>query len=253
VRSVSSLALVVLAAACGEGGSPGPRSVPPVLQEVTIEVGASDVPAYYRAPDRAGLVAAVLYDHGAIVETLGADEAAAEGYDIRAFVDAIAAAGYAGLAPERPLGTFEEERAIVRTSIDWLRDQSIVDPERVFVIGFSKGGLLSFQVAVEDDSALRGLVLMSAAADAPAPDGWDDWATTGNLSALDVPVLATAGAREAYTPIGPRMQAFVDDMNALGKDVESHLDYAGADHPWFYEVRDEYWPDVVDWLDRKAE
>jgi dienelactone hydrolase len=250
VCAMPPVLLTVLVSACGGGGSqPEP---PKALEDVTISAGAIDVAAFYREPDGAGPSPAVLYDHGAIVESLGADGAAAQGYDVRDFVDAIALAGFVGLAPVRPEASFEDLRSIIRASIAWLGEKPAVDPDRIFVIGFSKGGLLSLQVAVEDDSALGGLVLMSAAAGAQSPDGWSDWATTENLSALDVPVLATAGALEADTEIGVGMQTFVDDMTALGKDVESHLDYAGADHHWFYEVRDEYWPDVVGWLDRHA-
>jgi dienelactone hydrolase len=210
------------------------------------------VQALYRDPRQGSGVAgpAVIYNHGKAIEDAGGwEQAVAGGYDLSDFVDALAEAGYVALAPVRPamVAAFGDWRAMIEGGIAYLEAQPTVEPGRVFMMGFSKGGLLSFQVAALDDSKLGGLMLMSPAPGA-GENGWAAWQTAENLGGITVPVLVTLGELERPMEIGTNVLAFVEAMRALGKEVESHTDYAGADHAWFRQVRDEYWRDVLAWL-----
>ena len=131
-----------------------------------------EIEALYRHPggDRRP---AVIYNHGKEVELKGYAAAAASGYDVADFVDQLARDGYVALAPLRPskVTRFSDWREMIVQGIAFLKAQPGVDPNRIYMIGFSKGGLLSLQVAIEEDRDLAGLILMS-----PSPgEGEHGW------------------------------------------------------------------------------
>jgi dienelactone hydrolase len=242
----------------GGGGGAGAAAVPAEEPEAAAEdtgltrvrytAAGAEVEAFYRHPG-GDLHPGVIYNHGREVEMLGYEGAAAEGYDVADFVNALADAGYAAIAPIRPAvdPEYDTLREMIVGGIDYLLDRPNVDPERIFMIGFSKGGLLSFQAAVESDDALAGLVLMSPSPGSPQ-DGWDVWATTSNFQRIDVPVFATVGGAETGD-IPHNVRAFVDAMQDLGKETAfREFDEPGAIHAWFHQVRDEYWLDILAWL-----
>lgn len=174
------------------------------------------------------------------------------GYDVAAFVNALADAGYVAVAPIRPneVSRFSEWQLIAQSGLEYLATQRGVDPSRRHVIGYSKGGLLTLQNVVGDDSKLASVVLMSAAP-GQGEWGWAPYATVDKLQAIDVPVLATLGEAETGD-IPANAQKLVNDLQALGKPAELKIfddPHQPATHQWFHEIRPEYWPDILAWLE----
>ena len=83
---------------------------------------------------------------------------------------------------------------------------------------------------------------------APAPGKNNRFVETlESLEALDIPLFVLRGKDEPNPTIVENVDALITKLNELGKSVQHKTDYPG-DHKWFYEVRPEYWADIVAFL-----
>lgn len=221
--------------------------------------------AYVGIPAGAGKHPAVVYSHGALVRRIGAQNAAAQGYDVREFVDALVAAGYAAIAPVtnavasqpsagsrkggREMNTaedflmgIEQGMRAAGAALAYLQGQAAVDPGRVGMIGFSEGGLVATWMA--GDPRLRAIVIMSPALMRSA--------TTRNIESATVnprfeenraPILVTMGSGDERTVMFAVRNFLIPRLRELNKPFQANTDYPGG-HDWFYTVRPEYWNDI---------
>ena len=250
---LGSLWIWAALAGCGGGGGDSASEATYVGSNWTTYTTPSGrtVDALLNRPVGSDVRPAVLFNHGLYVEENGYADAADDSdgdpkCDVNDYVTALAAAGYVAVAPIRPAGlTYEDLRELVRAGIDYLKGRSDVDSARIYLMGFSKGGFLSLQVAVENDSDLAGLILFS-----PSEGGgstpWSDWTTTPQLQEIDVPAFLSVGELESSSTRA-RLNAFVRDLEVLSKSIQYEI-VPGADHQWFYEVHSKHWTLVIGWL-----
>ncbi|MDB5756068.1 MAG: Dienelactone hydrolase [Massilia sp.] len=109
-----------------------------------------------------------------------------------------------------------------------LASDSRIDPQRIGVIGFSRGGIVALETAVEQ---FRGGIIDDnvrfAAHIAFYPGcGLRYWRTPSPLTGARI-MMALAG-KDDYVPPAPCL-AFADAMRAAGQDIEVHV-YADAYH-----------------------
>jgi len=191
-------------------------------------------------PAGPGPFAAVLYNHGGRGDALGGD--------LRGTCEALAAAGYVARAERRPAtmsltGHLED----VLAGLDALRSRQDVDADRVAMIGFSRGGLLTMQAALVRPDQIAVAILL-----APASGNGALEATLLDVSALVAPVHVFVSENDV----------FQDDHVGLAHAVESALSSAdktvvlriypphGKDgHTLFFKVQEPYWSDVLEVLD----
>jgi dienelactone hydrolase len=227
-------------------------SAPMTSEWLTLETELGGIDALFRHPAPSELRGAVIYNHGAIVESLGYEATAAEGYDVDDFVAAIADAGYAALAPMRG-SAYQLGDGVVGAAVDYLRSRDDVDGDRIFLIGFSKGGLVTFYHAAPLDN-LAGVVLMSPAIGTGSWSSESDMDSYLNglgidLEAIDARVMFTLGDADPSSIRTNVRDYLVPRLASLDVDVDLPDDYPG-DHRSFWVVRDEHWPDVVAFLNR---
>lgn len=124
----------------------------------------------------------------------------------------------------------------------YLKQRADVDFNRIGMIGFSKGGYMALEAASKMPE-LKAVVAMSPARP-KAPLGKDE------LAKIQAPVLVTLGKKELNDEIGQTtLHSVVEILRVLEKNVEFKCEYDG-DHQWFYRVRQEYWPDIIGFLNK---
>ena len=172
------------------------------------------------------------------------------GGDPKESVAALARAGYVALAPMRlqqnRLGT---EITQTRSALEYLRKPDRVDPQRVAVVGFSRGGLLALIAAVKS-TELRAAILMAPASGRGALDRALRRATPQMPPVLIL--VAENDTRQA-------------DHVALAQQTKQQLQRAGGSakvvlyppfgspssdgHRLFFSVRQSYWKDLLAFLE----
>ncbi len=225
---------------------------------VEFTTAAGDkVKALLAKPDGEGPFAAMVYNHGRIVRKLGYEESASRGYDVEAFVEKLAAAGYVAIAPIRdhletaaPKEVVSEGLAASNGAIDFLKGRPDVNAEKIGVMGFSEGGLITVWTALKRDD-LAAVVLMSPAVMRSAGNwSFKRAARKDYLNHITAPVFLTLGRDDDKRIKKNAFKRLIPRMESLGKDFSYRTDYPG-DHRWFWEPRDKYFKDILDFLNDK--
>ena len=198
------------------------------------------ISALFLHPAQGQKLPAVIYNHGKIIELVGYQGGLQKGYDVAEFVNALAHSGYAAIAPIRPANTGFNFGPIIRGTMRYLMQRPDVDPKRIGMIGFSKGGFMTLEAAGNIES-LKAVVTMSPAkGNAPTSEA--------QLGKIKAPLLVTLGKLEKNDEIGRATEStIVRVMQKLGKKIY-FIDTYNGDHQWFYKVRQEYWRDIIDFL-----
>ncbi len=204
--------------------------------ELTVESLGDD---FLCTPAGVGPFPGVAYNHGGLGDQIGGD--------LEGTCRGLAEAGYVAYSKKRrdtiPLDGHLDD---VRAGVDALVASQGVDTNRLAIVGFSRGGLLSLQAALEWPSEWNAVVLM-----APAPGNNSMDLTLQDVSALAAPVLIQVSENDLFQ--ADHVQIVEDvkaALDAAGKEYTSHLysPYGDDGHELFWEVQDPYWSDLLDFL-----
>lgn len=241
------------------------------IKRIKIQTTSGDtIDAIHGYPDIEGRHPAVIYNHGSSVRKFGYRDSVNRGYDVKDFVRALAKAGYVALAPLRkhkrlpsrkgPPGdvvfkmpseewtdAVEEGLRAISTSIGFLKKQPNVAVEKIGVIGFSEGGLITIFSAFEHND-LRAVVLIAPALGRSPIYRYST--AVRRIDEMHSPVFLLLGRSDIPGIIDRCTKLFIPSMKRAGKEIETRIDYPG-DHSWFHKVRSEYWKDIIRFLDRK--
>ena len=265
-RSLSSKVVIVcifalITALLPEGLEAGTKWV-----ELKTKDGKT-IQAIYGTPDSAGKHPAVIYNHGLIIRKMGYYEKARRGYDVKDFVEGLASNGFAAIAPIRETGRVEDLSAglpprtdisaeewteaieegldLVNSSMQFLKSQPDVAGDKIGVMGFSEGGLITFwsPILYKD---LKAVVIMS-----PGNMGSSSYRFRNALKKVDTitaPVFLTFGDSDSRKIRDNCFNHLIPKMERLGKTFEYKV-YNG-DHRWFQKVRKEYWDDIISFFNK---
>ncbi len=182
-----------------------------------------------------------LYNHGGLGTAIGGD--------LEGTCRALGQAGYVGHSEKRRETTsLEGHLDDVFSGLETLHSQAAVDPDRLSILGFSRGGLLALQAAIKRPEAFEAIVLM-----APAPGGDDELAldeAMAQVEAIQAPVLVLVAENDIHQADHVTLaQDLVAALEAAEKDVDFILypPFGDDGHELFFTVG-EYWPDVVAFL-----
>lgn len=212
---------------------------------VNFESDGRTLQGYLCLPEALGPLPAVIYNHGGLGNVIGgAPEETCQ---------AIARAGYVGFAPiRRKEIPIPGHLSDIQAAVNYVKQLDTVDKSRIGIIGFSRGGLLSFLAATEMPADFRAVVLMAPAP--PQPKVADSFYAKARL--IDAPVLLLVAENDtpSHNQEGQDHVALAkklrDSILQAGKQVRLILypPYGANGHRMFFEVG-EYWRDVQAFLE----
>lgn len=213
---------------------------------VKVAERAGERRALVCAPKGPPPFAAVVFNHGSVVDMMGWPGATQRGYRLDRVCETLAAEGYFVFAPIREnLGrgrSFQDYedayREIVLQAIDHVKALPEVDRSRIALAGFSMGGLVSFKVALER-SDLRAVALL-----APASGRGLLGEAAKSADRLSAPVLVMVEQSDD-APILRGVGILEQALGSRGKPLRLIRYNRGGGHELFYDVG--YW-----WDDLKA-
>ena len=205
---------------------------------VDYRVGHETGKALVCRPEGDGPFPAVIYNHGLIVDRAGYQNASERGYDLDGFCHALAKDGFLAFVPIRGTGVRNIPVHVeeVSRAIDYVKTLPEVDPSRIALMGFSRGGLLTLMVGVERQD-LKSLLIL-----APAPGRGHFAEAVELVPALNVPVLLLVEASDEDI-ILEDFALLKDALQANRKEARIIRYNQGGGHRLFWGV-DYYWKDV---------
>jgi len=190
-------------------------------------------------PAGSGPFSGVLYNHGGLGTLVGGD--------LEGTCRALAEAGYLAYSKKRretqPLVGHLDD---VADGIDALQSSEGVDPDSLAILGFSRGGLLALQAAIQWPELWSAIVLM-----APAPANDILSQTLESADQIAAPVLLQVSENDLFQADHVQLVADVEAaLEAAGKPYESILypPYGDDGHELFWEVQEPYWSDLLAFL-----
>ena len=227
------ITLAIASCAGGQGGE---------IATVVYRTGEPTLTGYLCKPAGPGPFPAVVYNHGGLGHIIGGAP--------RETCRALAASGFVGFAPirrqTRPLQGHLDD---VMAALGFVRGLDAVDPGRIGMIGFSRGGLLTLMVA-RSSTSLRAVVIMASALGRGHLD-----AELAEAEAVTAPVLILVaendtGSRRTMGQNLVRASRRIDRALRAAGRASRLIVYPphGEDgHAMFFEIG-AYWADVEKFL-----
>ncbi|MBQ27701.1 MAG: hypothetical protein CMH81_06130 [Nitrospiraceae bacterium] len=196
--------------------------------------------SYVCSPSGQGLFPGVLYNHGGLGTAIGGD--------LKGTCQALAEAGFLARSEKRPetvplVGHLDE----VLAGLDMLRSHAKIDPSRVGIMGFSRGGLLTLQAAIARPNDVHAILIL-----APASGRGGLRQALENALPISAPLSIHVSENDLLRANHVQLSRDVENaLREIGKDVELTIypPFGEDGHRLFFEVRDPYWSDVIAFLD----
>jgi dienelactone hydrolase len=233
------LVLCVLLGGCGtDSSATNPVAPSQTSSELIVESLADG--SYRCHPAGRGPFPGILYNHGGLGTAVGGD--------LEGVCRSFAEIGYVAWCQRRPNSiSLNGQLESVLEGFEALRAETNVDPNRLGILGFSRGGLLTLQAAISLGGAVRSIVLC-----APAPGNGTLERTLVDAALIQASVRIYVAENDQQINGGTvtdhvALSQMVEiSLKNAGKDVELTVypPYADDGHTLFFEVREPWWSDV---------
>ncbi len=196
--------------------------------------------SYVCSPPGQGLFPGVLYNHGGLGMAIGGD--------LKGTCQALAEAGFLARSEKRPetvplVGHLDA----VLAGLDMLRSHAKIDPSRIGIMGFSRGGLLTLQAAIARPDDVHAILVL-----APASGRGALHQALENAPSLSAPTSIYVSENDLLRANHVQLSRDVESsLRETGKEVELKIypPFGEDGHRLFFEVRGVYWEDIIAFLD----
>lgn len=198
---------------------------------------------YLCKPEGAGPSPAVIFNHGGSSDQIGGDP--------KGMCSSLKDEGFVGFSPIRTSSSsIEENLSNGKEALDYLKKLEYVDTNRIGIIGFSKGVLITYDTAVKSPENIKGMVLMAG----ELPDSYEDGFQ--NAKKLKSHILLLVSENDTPTKINgnKNMVSEVSEMKSelekagLKAEMIIYPPYSeGHGHTMFFEVGS-YFKDIVEFF-----
>ena len=211
-------------------------------KKIILDSGTYKLKGTLCLPKGVGPFAAVVYHHGGMGDRVGGAP--------KVTCNALSKAGFVGLSLiRRPTRSLQGHLDDAEAAVNYIKTRSKVDPDRVAVIGFSRGGLLAWQQAAQRTD-LSAVVIMAVAVNRQL--------SFSDAQRMNAPFLVLVAKNDTGSRLtkGKNTVDFsrrlVDALEQADRDVQFLIypSFRNDGHTLFFEVRSEYWSDVVGFLKR---
>ena len=232
------IALLLLIGLLG-GGAQGAQQESFLGKEVVYTKKVYTLKGYLSKPKGVGPFPAVIYNHGGLGNRIGGCPQETS--------EALAKAGYVGFSPiRRQTIPMEGHIDDVLDALEYVKELDYVDKNKIGIMGFSRGGYLTFiGGAIRRD--LKAIIIMAS-----APGRRDQEQFLPNAANKSAPVLLMVAENDRsqadHVTLMKQMKIFLENE---GKNVQFILypPYESDGHQMFFEIGP-YWEDVLRFLDR---
>jgi phospholipase/carboxylesterase len=146
--------------------------------------------------------------------------------------------GFGWLTNFKPEESVALHHRAVRRIINELTTEGTIDPQRVFLLGFSQAVGVNFRFAFTHPELVRGVIAICGGIPS-------DWESEGKYQAGALDVLYLAGERDQYYA-PERIRVFAQALERRARSVELHLFDAG------HEVPRSAYPVIEEWLRQRC-
>ncbi len=211
-------------------------------QEVIYATTPETLRGYLCRPSGAGPFPAVVYNHGGLGPVIGGAP--------QETCEALAAAGFVGFAPiRRQTHSMAGHLDDVQAGLDYLLGFDYVDRDRVAMIGFSRGGALTFMIAARGAPITAAVIMASAM---PPPQSGFTLRDAVNVS---IPVLLLVAENDTGSR-KTKGQNILEGMRYMSQALTEagnipklivYPSHKGGGHEMFFTIGT-YWIDVIEFL-----
>jgi len=209
------------------------------FEEVVYYEGEFELKGYLSKPQGYGLFPAVIYNHGGLGNKIGGPPEETS--------QTLAQDGFVGFSPiRRQTTSLDGHLDDVFAAIEYVKQLSYVDTNRIGIMGFSRGALLTFEAGIKR-SDYKALVIMAIA---PGKGKFDK--LLPEVDKISAPVLLLVAENDTVQANHVKdIQRLYEELNSTGKLVEKivYPPYKNDGHQLFFEVGD-YWSDVQSFLNK---
>lgn len=211
-------------------------------REVVYTKGGLNLSGYLCKPKGQGPFPTVVYNHGGGGGVIGGAP--------EETCDFLARSNFVGFSPiRRKDNDLDKNLSDVLTAVDYVKGLEYVDNSHIGIMGFSRGGLLTFIAAGQGGDFAVTIIMASA------PPGKSDLDSLAKKFSGPTLILVSKNdtpennnEKQDHVIVAKQMK---DTLEAAEKEVELTIypPYKENGHLMFFEIGD-YWDDVIEFLEK---
>ena len=220
-----------------------------ILINITIEqIQEGSGYSYQCYPNNSEQLPVILYNHGGLGQSVGGD--------LYNTCRSLAEHGYLARAEKRgETITLEGHLEEIQVALNELKNHEYADSNKVGIVGFSRGGLLSLQISILDDNIDALVLLAPATGNGLLYDLFDDFDSINSFVLIQVSEndnstedLVNVSYDIYDTLLQNNVNVEIIEYPPYDSNFNGIIDEEDDGHQLFFIVQEPYWSDLINFL-----